>query len=46
MTTIRQRTAERLKGSQNTAAMLTTFQECDTSAVAELRAVSLSFFCY
>jgi 2-oxoglutarate dehydrogenase E2 component (dihydrolipoamide succinyltransferase) len=29
--------AKRLKASQNTAAMLTTFQECDMSAVIELR---------
>jgi len=34
---MRKRIAERLKGVQNTAAMLTTFQECDMSAVTELR---------
>ena len=34
---MRQRIAQRLKESQNTAAMLTTFQEVDMSAVFELR---------
>jgi len=34
---IRKRIAERLKDSQNTAAMLTTFQECDMSALMQLR---------
>ncbi|GAM21704.1 hypothetical protein SAMD00019534_048790 [Acytostelium subglobosum LB1] len=37
MTRIRQRTAQRLKDSQNTAAMLTTFNEVDMSSLMELR---------
>lgn len=37
MTRMRQRIAQRLKESQNTTAMLTTFQECDMSTVFELR---------
>ncbi len=37
MTRLRKRIAERLKEAQNTAAMLTTFNECDMSAVMELR---------
>lgn len=37
MTRMRQRIAARLKESQNTAAMLTTFQECDMSNLMELR---------
>jgi 2-oxoglutarate dehydrogenase E2 component (dihydrolipoamide succinyltransferase) len=37
MTPMRRRIAERLKQSQNTAAMLTTFQECDMSAISDLR---------
>ncbi len=37
MTRLRQRIAERLKEAQNTAAMLTTFNEADMSAVMELR---------
>ncbi len=37
MTRLRRRIAERLKEAQNTAAMLTTFNECDMSAVMELR---------
>lgn len=37
MTRMRQRISQRLKESQNTAAMLTTFQECDMSALFELR---------
>jgi 2-oxoglutarate dehydrogenase E2 component (dihydrolipoamide succinyltransferase) len=37
MSRMRQRIAQRLKESQNTAAMLTTFQEVDMSAVFELR---------
>jgi len=37
MTRIRARIAERLKESQNTAAMLTTFNEVDLKAVSELR---------
>ena len=38
MTRLRQRIAERLKEAQNTAAMLTTFNEVDMSAVVETRA--------
>lgn len=37
MTRLRQRIAERLKEAQNTAAMLTTFNEADMSAVMALR---------
>ncbi|MCM2343733.1 MAG: 2-oxoglutarate dehydrogenase complex dihydrolipoyllysine-residue succinyltransferase [Alphaproteobacteria bacterium] len=37
MTRLRQRVAQRLKEAQNTAAMLTTFNEVDMSAVMELR---------
>lgn len=37
MTRMRQRIASRLKESQNTAAMLTTFQEVDMSALIDLR---------
>lgn len=37
MTRLRQRIAERLKEAQNTAAMLTTFNEIDMSAVMALR---------
>ncbi len=37
MTRLRQRIAERLKEAQNTAAMLTTFNEVDMSAVKEAR---------
>jgi 2-oxoglutarate dehydrogenase E2 component (dihydrolipoamide succinyltransferase) len=38
MTRLRQRIAERLKEAQNTAAMLTTFNEADMSAVMDVRA--------
>ncbi|NQV56751.1 MAG: 2-oxoglutarate dehydrogenase complex dihydrolipoyllysine-residue succinyltransferase [Rhodospirillales bacterium] len=38
MTRLRKRIAERLKEAQNTAAMLTTFNEVDMSAVMETRA--------
>jgi 2-oxoglutarate dehydrogenase E2 component (dihydrolipoamide succinyltransferase) len=38
MTRLRQRIAERLKEAQNTAAMLTTFNEVDMSAVMDMRA--------
>jgi 2-oxoglutarate dehydrogenase E2 component (dihydrolipoamide succinyltransferase) len=38
MTRLRRRIAERLKEAQNTAAMLTTFNEADMSAVMETRA--------
>jgi len=44
MTRIRQRTAERLKEAQNTAAILTTFNEVDMSAIASLRAASKERF--
>ncbi|MEZ0391125.1 MAG: 2-oxoglutarate dehydrogenase complex dihydrolipoyllysine-residue succinyltransferase [Pseudobdellovibrionaceae bacterium] len=37
MTTIRKKTAERLKQAQNTAAILTTFNEVDMSKAMELR---------
>ncbi|MBT5539997.1 MAG: dihydrolipoyllysine-residue succinyltransferase, partial [Alphaproteobacteria bacterium] len=37
MTTLRKRIAERMKASQNTAAMLTSFSEVDMSAVMRLR---------
>jgi 2-oxoglutarate dehydrogenase E2 component (dihydrolipoamide succinyltransferase) len=37
MSRMRQRVAARLKDAQNTAAMLTTFQECDMGALMELR---------
>ena len=37
MSRMRQRVATRLKEAQNTAAMLTTFQECDMGNVMELR---------
>jgi len=37
MSRMRQRVAVRLKEAQNTAAMLTTFQECDMGALMELR---------
>lgn len=37
MTRLRQRIAQRLKDSQNTAAILTTYNEVDMSAVMELR---------
>jgi 2-oxoglutarate dehydrogenase E2 component (dihydrolipoamide succinyltransferase) len=39
MSRLRQRIAERLKGAQNTAAMLTTFNEVDMSAVSQLRSL-------
>ena len=39
MTRLRRRIAERLKEAQNTAAMLTTFNEVDMTAVMELRKV-------
>ena len=38
MTTIRKKTADRLKAAQNTAAILTTFNEVDMSKANELRA--------
>lgn len=37
MTRIRQKTAQHLKASQNTAAFLTTFNEVDMSGILELR---------
>ena len=39
MSRLRQRIAERLKGAQNTAAILTTFNEIDMSAILQLRAL-------
>ena len=38
MTRLRQRVADRLKGAQNTYAMLTTFNEVDMTALMEMRA--------
>ena len=37
MTRLRMRVAERLKGAQNTYAMLTTFNEVDMSSLIEMR---------
>ena len=37
MSRMRQRVAQRLKAAQNTAAMLTTFQECDMGNLMEMR---------
>jgi 2-oxoglutarate dehydrogenase E2 component (dihydrolipoamide succinyltransferase) len=37
MTRLRARVAERLKGAQNTYAMLTTFNEIDMTNIVELR---------
>ena len=37
MTRLRQRVADRLKGAQNTYAMLTTFNEVDMTALMEMR---------
>lgn len=42
ITRIRQKTAQRLKESQNTCAALTTFQECDMRLIAWL--FTLMFF--
>ncbi len=39
MSRLRQRIAERLKSAQNTAAMLTTFNEIDMSAIIQLRSL-------
>jgi 2-oxoglutarate dehydrogenase E2 component (dihydrolipoamide succinyltransferase) len=39
MSRLRQRIAERLKSAQNTAAMLTTFNEIDMSAIMQLRSL-------
>lgn len=39
LSALRKRIAERLKYAQNTAAILTTFNECDMSAVMELRKI-------
>lgn len=44
MTRLRQRIAERLKEAQNTAAMLTTFNEVDMSAAIALRAEYKDYF--
>jgi len=38
MSRMRRRIAERLKHAQNTAAMLTTFNECDLTSLSEMRA--------
>ncbi len=37
MTRLRQRVAERLKGAQNTYAMLSTFNEVDMSSLMDMR---------
>lgn len=37
MTRLRMRVAERLKGAQNTYAMLSTFNEVDMTAIMDLR---------
>ena len=37
MTRLRMRVAERLKGAQNTYAMLTTFNEVDMTSLMEMR---------
>lgn len=37
MTRLRQRVAERLKGAQNTYAMLSTFNEVDMSSIIDMR---------
>ena len=39
MTRLRARVAERLKGAQNTYAMLTTFNEIDMTKLMQLRSV-------
>lgn len=39
MTRLRLRVADRLKGAQNTYAMLSTFNEVDMTALMELRTV-------
>eukprot|EP00056_Hartaetosiga_gracilis_P009467 m.136196 g.136196 ORF g.136196 m.136196 type:complete len:419 (+) comp13133_c2_seq1:112-1368(+) len=44
MTRIRKRTAERLKDSQNTAAMLTTFNEIDMSNIMKFRSTHKDAF--
>lgn len=44
MSRLRQRIAERLKEAQNTAAMLTTFNEVDMTAVMELRSQNKEAF--
>jgi len=44
MTRLRQRVAERLKDAQNTAAMLTTFNEVDMSSVMALRSQNKDSF--
>ena len=44
MTRLRQTIARRLKDAQNTAAMLTTYNEVDMSAVMDLRAVYKNMF--
>ncbi len=44
MTRLRQTIAKRLKDSQNTAAMLTTYNEVDMSAIIALRAAHQARF--
>ena len=44
MSRLRQRIAERLKSAQNTAAMLTTFNEIDMSAISQLRSLYKDIF--
>ena len=44
MTRMRLRIAQRLKESQNSTAMLTTFQECDMTGIMELREKYKDFF--
>jgi 2-oxoglutarate dehydrogenase E2 component (dihydrolipoamide succinyltransferase) len=44
MTRLRQRVAERLKGAQNTYAMLTTFNEVDMTGLSEMRAAHKDAF--
>jgi 2-oxoglutarate dehydrogenase E2 component (dihydrolipoamide succinyltransferase) len=44
MSRMRQRVAVRLKEAQNTAAMLTTFQECDMGNLMEMRKVCKDVF--
>jgi 2-oxoglutarate dehydrogenase E2 component (dihydrolipoamide succinyltransferase) len=44
MTRLRQRVAERLKGAQNTYAMLTTFNEIDMTGLSEMRAAHKDAF--
>ncbi len=45
MTRLRMRVADRLKGAQNTYAMLTTFNEVDMTALMEMRTQYKVLFC-